>query len=331
MTQEYAARVDLLLQLIPFVAKEEMFGLYGGTAINYFIFDMPRLSVDIDLTYLPLDDRQTALKNISEALSRIKATAEKSIKGLTVNLMPTNSIEAKLNCQLKGAQVKIEVNTVARGHIYPLKILNISEKINNEFNRFAKINVFSYPELYAGKICAALGRQHPRDLFDIDLLFKNGGITEDIKNCFLAALIRDKRPMNELIQPHILDQRAAYQNQFVGMTEQAFSYSDFENTRAKLIQDINSKITQKDKEFLISFKKGSPDWTIAPIPNLHKFPAINWKLENIKRLITENPAKHNLLLNELEIKLGIKSTIIIPKVKDILEVKSKGKSKGMSM
>jgi len=65
---KYKAQVDLLLQAIPIVAKEKHFALKGGTAINLFIRDMPRLSVDIDLTYLLVDDRKTALKNIPDGL-----------------------------------------------------------------------------------------------------------------------------------------------------------------------------------------------------------------------------------------------------------------------
>jgi len=63
---QYRAQVDLLLQTIPFIAEENIFALHGGTAINLFVRDMPRLSVDIDLTYLPIDNRKKALSNISE-------------------------------------------------------------------------------------------------------------------------------------------------------------------------------------------------------------------------------------------------------------------------
>lgn len=58
--QSYKQQVSLLLSVLPEVAKESCFALHGGTAINLFVRDMPRLSVDIDLTYLPLEDRQSA-------------------------------------------------------------------------------------------------------------------------------------------------------------------------------------------------------------------------------------------------------------------------------
>jgi len=88
---KYRAQVELLLQTIPYVAKEEIFALKGGTAINLFIRSLPRLSVDIDLTYIPNNDRETALSEISEGLGRIKADLEKSIPGISV----TKRLKAK--------------------------------------------------------------------------------------------------------------------------------------------------------------------------------------------------------------------------------------------
>ena len=73
----YYKQVQLLLQLIPYVSKEECFALKGGTAINMFIRDMPRLSVDIDLMYLPIEDRESSLYHISEALETMAQTIEK--------------------------------------------------------------------------------------------------------------------------------------------------------------------------------------------------------------------------------------------------------------
>jgi len=67
----YYRQVQLLIRLFPIIRRESCFALKGGTAINLFIRDLPRLSVDIDLVYLPLDDRETALPNVRDALSRI--------------------------------------------------------------------------------------------------------------------------------------------------------------------------------------------------------------------------------------------------------------------
>jgi predicted nucleotidyltransferase component of viral defense system len=297
---KYRAQVDLLLQALPHVAKEEIFALKGGSAINLFVRNLPRLSVDIDLTYLPFDDRKTALSNISDALGRIKKRLEASIKGINVIPTPLNQGEdVKLNCQLKNAQIKIEVNTTTRGNIFPVRLLQVNENVQDEFGKFAAINVVSHAELFGGKICAALDRQHPRDLFDVHLLLKNEGYTEDVKKGFMVALLSHMRSMSELIQPHLLDQKSAFEKQFAGMSLIPFTYEDYETTRTQLIYTINSSWTEGDKNFLLSFKRGSPDWELFPTPVLKDMPAIKWKLENINKLIRENPKKHEELVTQL--------------------------------
>ncbi len=75
--EEYKKQVQLLLTVMPEVAKEDCFALHGGTAINLFIRNMPRLSFDIDLTYLPFEDFETSRVNINAALQRIMGNIKK--------------------------------------------------------------------------------------------------------------------------------------------------------------------------------------------------------------------------------------------------------------
>jgi len=77
--ERYAAQVSLLVRPLPFIAPEEAFALKGGTAINLFYRDMPRLSIDIDLSYLPVRDRAESLADIDETLDRIMSAASRAI------------------------------------------------------------------------------------------------------------------------------------------------------------------------------------------------------------------------------------------------------------
>lgn len=181
ITALYRAQVDLVLRVLPYVAKEKAFALKGGTAINLFVRNMPRLSVDIDLTYLPFDSREEALSNIEEGLNRIKADLVKNVPDIKVHSVPLNNgTDVKLHCQSRNAQVKIEVNTVTRGNAFPTVFMQVVDAVQDEFEKFAAINVVSIAELYGGKICAAVDRQHPRDIFDVKLLLENEGFTDDI-------------------------------------------------------------------------------------------------------------------------------------------------------
>lgn len=297
----YKAQVDLLLQVLPYVAKEKIFALKGGTAINLFVRNMPRLSVDIDLTYLPLDNRKDALKNIQEGLSRIKADLEKNIPGLKVHSVPLGEgSDVKLNCQYKNAQIKIEVNTITRGNVFPTELMQVVEPVQDEFGKFAAIDVVSQAELYGGKICAAIDRQHPRDVFDIKLLLDKEGITDDIWQGFLVGLISHYKPIAELLTPILKDQKSAFDNQFSGMTSVSFSYNDYKQTRSALLEIIQKRLTEKDKKFLLSFEKGEPDWSLFSIMKAKDLPAVKWKLQNIQKLKQTKLQKHKKLIKDLK-------------------------------
>jgi hypothetical protein len=147
----------------------------------------------------------------------------------------------------------------------------------------------------------ALDRQHPRDLFDVQQLFNHfRGITEEIKDGFLMTLLSHNRPINEILQPHLLDQTTSFKSQFEGMSLIPFSYEEFEACRKRLVKEINEAFTEKDKQLLLSFKAGEPDWTLSNIAKLQYLPAVKWKLQNIQKLKKQNPKQHKLLLQKLE-------------------------------
>ena len=287
----------LLLNVLPEVAKENCFALHGGTAINLFVRDMPRLSVDIDLTYLPIEDRPITFVNIAAALERIKASLEKVI--LDVRVTHRREV-GKLQISARGVDVKLEVNLVMRGTLATPVKMQLCQKAQNEFEVFSAIDVVPKGQLYGGKICAALDRQHPRDLFDIKYLLEKEGFTKEIKEGFLLSLLSSDRPINEVISPNFQDQNSAMQNQFAGMSEEAFSYQEYEAVRKKLVTTINENLGMKDKTFLLSVKNVTPDWSIY---NFEKFPAVAWKLQNLQNLKKSNPQKHAKQFEDLKKKL----------------------------
>lgn len=286
---------------MPYVAKEKIFALKGGTAINLFVRDMPRLSVDIDLTYLPLDSRENALQNIQDGLNRIKVDIEKNVPEVKVHTVPLNGgTDVKLNCQGKNAQIKIEVNTITRGNVFPTQLMQVVDSVQDEFGKFAAINMVSLAELYGGKICAAIDRQHPRDIFDVKLLLENEGLTDEIWDGVKIGMISHYKPLNELLSPILKDQKSAFDNQFAGMTSVEFTYDDYEKTRATLIDTIQQRLTADEKKFLLSFEMGEPDWKLFPHPVLKDLPAIKWKLLNIQKLKKDNPKKHERMMDDLK-------------------------------
>jgi len=297
MKKTYRQQVSLLLTVLPEVAKERCFALHGGTAINLFIRNMPRLSVDIDLTYVPIEDRETALKNIAEGLQRIKANIERIVSGARIT--PRFDV-GKLQISANGVDIKIEVNLVNRGSLKEPRELPLCEKAQASFDAFCVMPIMPMGQLFGGKIVAALDRQHPRDLFDVKYLLETEGCTEEIKEGFLLFLLCSDRPIHEIIRPNFQDQSSAHANQFAGMTDEAFSYEDFEATRVRLVDTINSAFTKRDKAFLLSVVDLNPDWTIY---DFRRFPAFNWKLHNLQKLKSNNPDKHKEQFEKLKEKL----------------------------
>ena len=296
--QLYKRQVALLLNVLPEVAKETSFALHGGTAINLFIRNMYRLSVDIDLTYIPIENRADTLLNITQALERIKSNIERVIPDVNVLHQQKN---LKLQVSSNIAQIKVEVNQAMRGVIDESKKMILCKAAQDEFDVFCAIQVVPFEQLYGGKICAALDRQHPRDLFDIKYLLNNEGFTAVIKKGFLLSLLSSNRPINEILYPNFLDQQLVMTNQFEGMSNESFNYQDFEETREALVDIIHRNLTDRDKEFLLSFMDLTPDWSIY---DFEKFPAVQWKLQNLQKLKDNNSAKHEALFKLLKEKFG---------------------------
>jgi len=301
IAESYRKQVELLLHVLPYVAEVECFVLKGGTAINLFHDNMPRLSVDIDLTYVPMEDRKTAMAGITAGLDRIKEALAKSGRAIETTIAPqSDGQESKLLCRSADAQIKVEVNTTIRGCLQPPENKPVVRAVQEEFGLFAAINVVARGELYGGKICAALDRQHPRDLFDVHQLFEKSGITEDIKLGFIAMLAGHNRPVHEMLNPNYQDQRQLFESRFEGMTLAPFTYDDFEATRERLIGDINAVLSEQDRQFLMGLTAGEPDWSLYPIAGLEHMSAIKWKLLNIQRLKKDNPDKLVDMLSALQ-------------------------------
>jgi hypothetical protein len=301
MNEAYREQVRLMLDLLPFIADESIFALKGGTAINFFVRDMPRLSVDIDLTYLPLEDRAASLAGISAGLARIKAQAERRLSGARLTLVPQgDDMEVKVHCQRGGrARVKVEVNPLQRGALWPVRTLTCTDAVQEAFESFVELPVVSHAELFGGKVSAALDRQHPRDLFDVRQLLDVEGFGDDVRAGLLMNLIGHRRPIAELLNPEAKDQRQTFAGEFAGMTLLPFDYAIHEATFAELTAAVRASLTPSERAFLLSFEEGSPDWSLFPAAGAERLPATRWKLLNIQKLRSDNPAKHAAALKTL--------------------------------
>lgn len=293
----FTEQVRLLVALLPRVAKQQCFALKGGTAINLFLRDMPRLSVDIDLAYLPVEDRDTSLDAIDKALALIAADIEQHVPSASVkpSVLKGTGKRFKLAVWQGDVGVKIEVTPVLRGSVYPAESRELSVKATEAFG-FALMPVLSEEDLYAGKICAALDRQHPRDLYDVYWLLKDKSIDTRLKNAFLVYLMGHNRPMAELLAPQVQDIEPAFRSELEGMTYDPVGLQQLQETLPQLVHAIHTAMSDADRHFLLALKKGKQDWIDFPIPEVERLPAIQWKLFNLARM---NPDKRRQATEKL--------------------------------
>lgn len=305
LNKSYRRQVALLLKVVPLVAAETCFALKGGTAINLFLRDMPRLSVDLDLTYLPVKDRVSSLKAIDEAMRRIAKKIESGVPGARVNASAPKGENGitKLVARADRAQIKIEVTPVLRGCVYEPTVRQVSARVEAEFG-FAEMPVVSFADLYAGKIVAALDRQHPRDLFDVRNLLVHEGIDEKLRKAFVVYVISHDRPMAEVLAPTRYDISLEYKRGFEGMVDEPVSLDDLLKAREDLIREIVGNMPEEHRRFLLSLKCGEPDWSLLDLPGTQDLPAVRWKLENLGRMGADRRRK---LLKALSDALSIKA------------------------
>lgn len=298
----YFKRAEFLIQILPYIDKERHFALKGGTAINFFIRELPRLSVDIDLAYLTINDRDTALSEISESLDRISTKLERAFSGLRASPKKDNELTTGLTVQRPGLTVKVEPNTVIRGTVFPPQEMSLTKIAQDTFEASVSVQTLSFEDLYGGKICAALARQHPRDLFDIKLLLENEGITDNVKKAFIVYLISHPRPIVELLNPNLIDIESVFTGEFQGMTLTEIRLEELEKARNELIKQINESLTEDERRFILSFKKMEPEWDLLNLEGVENLPALEWKLHNLRRM---EKKKHKRAVKKLKEHLQI--------------------------
>lgn len=297
----YFAQVRLLVGVLPVVAREHCFALKGGTAINLFVRDMPRLSVDIDLAFVPIGDRATALEEIDAALGRITEVLTGRPYGYRVRIGKRQDGSAYgLLVSDRSAEIKIEVSPVLRGSVYPEVMKQVLGRAEAEFG-FAEVPVVSFADLYAGKIVAALDRQHPRDLFDVKLLLAEEGISDELFRAFLVYLISHDGSIARVLNPTRKPLDDLFERQFAGMTVEAVTVDELDRARTDLIAALHARLGEREKAFLMPFKRGEPRLDLLGIDHAADLPAVRWKLQNLAQM---SPEKHRESLGNLERLLG---------------------------
>jgi hypothetical protein len=305
MNQVYLDTARLMTQAAPLVFADGIFALKGGTAINLFLRDMPRLSVDLDLVFV--DHRPSR----DEALKSINAAIRKAIRRLEANGFRTHVTTAadvgdtNLFVRRGNIQVKVEVNFVTRGTVHPVQTASLTSTAKEALLADLELPILSLEDLYGGKLVAAMDRQHPRDLFDVQQLFVHEGITPGICRSFVVYLASHNRPIHEVLFPSMRDISQEYERTFRGMTAEPVELAALLSTRERMIAELQEKLSSQERQFLLSLANAKPDWSLLEIEHLEQLPAIRWKLQNLEHLAKTNPAKLRDQADELARRLRL--------------------------
>ena len=135
-------------------------------------------------------------------------------------------------------------------------------------------------------------RQHPRDLFDVKLLYENEGLTDDLFRVFMVYVASSGRPMHELLAPPTPFRKDLYDEEFTGMTREPVTGDVLVEVRRRLHADIAERLAGDIAAFLLSLHDAEPDFELIGLPEAAGLPAVRWKLVNLERLRQANPGKH---------------------------------------
>lgn len=297
--KRYTDRVQLLVEILPVLAQEPRFALKGGTAINLFEHDLPRLSVDIDLTWLPAHDFADDAALIAGALEQLANTLRARPLQLQVQVSAGDGTRSvtRVVASRGRARVQIETTPVMRGTVHPVRTMVVRPKVEEAFG-FASVQVLDFADLYAGKLAAALSRQHPRDLFDVGMLLEDERANDMLWRTFLVYLTCSPKPAWEMLAPRVpADFAATFEAHFKGMTAEPITAEALLESRERLLARVAGWLNEPSRAFLRSVEDEEPDFGLIGLPHASELPGVRRKLHNLAQ---RTAAKREADRRELE-------------------------------
>jgi hypothetical protein len=121
-------------------------------------------------------------------------------------------------------------------------------------------------------------------MFDVRELLASEGIDDALRRAFLVYLVSHNRPMAEVLAPARLDLAAEFSRGFEGMTSTPVTLEELIAAREELIANIVGGMPRNHRQFLMSIKRGKPEWGLVDLPGADRLPAVQWRLDNLAKL-----------------------------------------------
>jgi len=290
-------KVLRLTEVLSFIYSDEILSkhlvLKGGTAINLALFDLPRLSVDIDLDYVPNSDKDEMLKVRSVITEKLSEYMTGEGYTLSQNSRYSHSLDSFLftytNSGGRPDVIKVEINYSLRAHVFePIK-----RDIDFDFMPKPVAIVMVDPiEIYAAKINALLSRTASRDLYDINAMVKSGIVSDEkrdlFRKCIAFYACISAEEINKEFNTAAIDSLTIAKIKkelFPVLGNQGHYDLDAEKTIAKdYINDLMI-LNESETEFVELFDKGiyNPEMLFADkkiIDRIKEHPMAIWKCGN---------------------------------------------------
>ena len=232
------------------------------------------------------------MKRLRASRQRLRQAADRLKKrGFQTHASAADAGETKLLVRRGRIEIKVEVNFVMRGTVQPVRRASLTPTARDVLMADLDIPVVSLEDMYGGKLVAALDRQHPRDLFDVMLLFAHEGITPGIRRAFVVYLASSNRPVHEVLFPPLRNVQHDYEHNFQGMTAEPVPLDALLAARERMVRELQRELDDNERRFLLSLVAGTPDWALLSIAHLEYLPGIRWKLHNLAQLKKTNAKK----------------------------------------
>lgn len=297
-TLEKVCRLTKILQFInsnPLM--KDCLALKGGTAINLTVFNMPRLSVDIDLDYSKETDRERMLEDRRLIIEDIEKYMSAEGYQKSDKSKMSYSLDSMIFMYQNAAgirdNVKLEINYSMRVHIYPLVYRQI--QTGGVLEEFEVLSVAG-TEIFGSKIKALLDRAAPRDLYDVDNMVKyevfSGSEERDIlRKCAVFYMAVGNKEVSEKINLSAIDEITWYRikTDLIPVKRKREKF-DLDETKQRVKDQLEDmmRLTDAESRFLQEFreKKYHPEYLFedqAIVSRLEKHPMALWKMQDVDR------------------------------------------------
>jgi predicted nucleotidyltransferase component of viral defense system len=295
---------------------QERLALKGGTALNLFVFDLPRLSVDIDLNYIGMPDREGMMKERPMVEKDMEAVFQR--ENLMIRRIPTKYAGGKWQLKYQGVlgnngNLEVDLNFMFRIPLWDIQ--KCSSKVIGH-HQIHGVRILDFHELAAGKLTALFARNASRDLFDAHhLLTKTQFNLEQLRLAFILYIGMSSIKNSQEISPEsLIFDEIDFLNQLLPVLRNTKDEQDHRSWKEIKLHECKQALaalfpfTEQEKEFLrILVEKGEIRASLLTSEHtmqskIEKLPSLLWRA-SLVQLSTEQEMK-NLLQIEEQLSLG---------------------------